>query len=188
MNWKTPAYLIIFFFISAQLFGQTDSLVVENEIIVKKEAIKVHSSKKAALYSLFPGGGQFYNKSYWKIPVIYAALFVTGSFVFKNNTEFQSYKEEAINRYNYGITVNYPELSDQEVLDNKDDYEYKRNLNVIIFFGVYLLNIVDATVDAQFFDFDVSPDVSLHVEPYIRNLEYNTGAPISTGITLSLKL
>ena len=77
-------------------------------------------------------------------------------------------------------------MDDEDVLEKKNFYEKQRNLNILIFLGIYLLQIVDATVDAQFFNFDVSSDVSLRAEPYIRQSEFNLTAPINTGLTLSL--
>lgn len=180
--------MAVLIFLSSLLFGQADSIIVEGGSAPDPLVLKYHSPGKAALYSLFPGGGQFYNKKYWKIPVIYVGLFITGGFVVKNNKEFKSYKEEAINRYNYGITVNYPELSDQQVLNYKDQYEYQRNLNALIFLGVYLLNIVDATVDAYFFEFEISSDITFRAEPFIYQSANFSTSPINAGLTLSLKL
>ena len=182
------ALVLILVFITSFLSAQSDSIRVEGGSVAVKEDFQYHSPGKAALYSLFPGGGQFYNKSYWKIPIIYGALFVTGSFVKQNNDLFKAYEAEAINRFNNKKTVNFPEMSDEEVLFYMDEYEHQRNLSILILVGVYLLNIVDASVDAYFFEFDVSADVSLRAEPYIRPSEFNTTAPITAGLTLRLKL
>ncbi len=182
------ALFLILVFITSILSAQTDSLRIEGGVVLDKSEFEYHSPGKAALYSLLPGGGQFYNKSYWKIPVVYAALFVTGGFVKKNHDLFKEYESEAINRFNYGDTINFPEMSDEEVLFYKDEYEHQRNLSILILVGVYLLNIVDASVDAYFFEFDVSPDVSLRIEPYFRPPTYNSSTPINAGLTLRLKL
>ena len=170
------------------LQAQSDSLFVEGGSTVKEVDLEKHSPKKAALYSLIPGGGQIYNKKYWKLPIIYAGMGASAYFMAWNHNLFKSYKDEAINRYNYGITENYPELTDQQVLDNKDYYENNRNISFLILLLVYFLNIVDATVDAHFFEYDVSPDVTFRAEPYIRPSEFNTTIPINAGLTLSLKL
>lgn len=198
------AYILILVFISINLSAQSDSLLieggnvitvdtenvieVEGGAIATKEDFSYHSPGKAALFSLFPGGGQFYNKRYWKIPAIYAALFVTGSFIKQNHDNFKLYEAEAINRYNNGDTLNFPDMSNEEILFNMDQYEYQRNLTILILVGVYILNIVDASVDAYFFEFDISPDVSLRAEPYIRPPDFNTTTPINVGLTLRLKL
>jgi TM2 domain-containing membrane protein YozV len=150
--------------------------------------LKTHSPKKSAIYSaIFPGAGQFYNKRYWKMPIIYAGLFITGGFIADNNKLYNDYKAEAINRYNYDIVDAYPNLSDQEVLNNMDYYEKRRNINILILLGVYVLQIVDATVDAHFFSFDVNEDLSFRAEPFIHQSAFNSTAPINTGLTLSLK-
>ena len=167
--------------------AQADSLLIEGASIALNDDFKEHSPGKAALYSLFPGGGQFYNKRYWKIPVIYAGLFVTGGFVKKNHDLFKEFEAEAINRFNNNVTVDFPEMSDEEVLFYMDEYEHQRNISILILLGVYLLNVVDASVDAYFFEFDVSPDVSLRAEPYIRPSGFYTTAPINAGLTLRLK-
>jgi hypothetical protein len=151
-------------------------------------ALKTHTPKKAAIYSaVFPGAGQFYNRRYWKMPIIYAGLFVTGGLIAENNQLYNEYKDEAINRYNYNVVEAYPDLSNQQVLDNMNYYEKRRNINILFFLGVYLLQIVDATVDAHFFNFDVSENISLHAEPFINQLDFNSTAPINTGLTLSIK-
>lgn len=179
-------FIIILSF-PALLSAQTKEERIKGGYANDTIALKKHSPKKAALYSLFPGGGQFYNRKYWKIPIVYAGLFVVGGFVADNNQLYNDYKAEAINRYNYGIVAAYPDLSDEQVLENMETYERKRNLNILILVGVYLLQIVDATVDAQFFGFDVSDKVSFHAEPFINQSEFYSTAPINTGLTLSLK-
>jgi hypothetical protein len=180
-------YIVALILLPALLFAQKSDLIVEGGTPPDTLMLKYHSPGKAALFSLFPGGGQFYNKKYWKIPIIYTGLFISGGYVFSNSKQFKSYKAEAINRYNYGIVVDYPELSDQEVLNYKDQYEYQRNLSFLIFLGVYLLNIVDATVDAYFFEFDVSNDVTFRAEPYFHQSETYSTTPINVGLSLSLK-
>jgi hypothetical protein len=182
------AFLLILFFISSQLNAQQDTLKIEGGKKAFSSDFNDHSPGKAALFSLLPGGGQFYNKSYWKIPVIYAALFVTGDFVKKNHNLFKAYEAEAIQRFNNKDTVNFRDQSNDEILFYKDQYEYQRNLTILIMVGVYLLNIVDASVDAYFFEFDISKDVSLRAEPYIRPPDFNMTTPINVGLTLRLKL
>ncbi|HEU4633601.1 MAG TPA: DUF5683 domain-containing protein [Flavisolibacter sp.] len=139
-----------------------------------------HSPKKAAIRSaLIPGWGQFYNKKYWKIPIVYGALGLSASvFVFN----LQNYRDL---RFAYkakieahptrdpsgqiipGDSTNYrkikPELLilDESALRTYRD-EYRRNIDysVLAFILLWGLNVVDATVDAHLKAFDVSPDLS----------------------------
>ena len=186
MSWTRIAYIFLILFTPLLISAQTTKHVTKKGFPSDSIIMKDHSVKKATLYSLFPGAGQFYNRRYWKIPIVYAGLFITGSFVVETNQKFKDYKNEAINRYNFDTIENFPDLTDDQVLEKKNFYERQRNLNILIFFGVYILQIVDATVDAQFFNFDVSDDVSLHAEPYFHQSEFDLTAPINSGITLSL--
>jgi len=190
LTWKSVAYLVVFFtlpvFVAAQTTSKRDR--IRGGIKSDTIALKTHTPKKAAIYSaIFPGAGQFYNRRYWKMPIIYAGLFVAGGFIAENNQLYNEYKNEAINRYNYDVVEAYPSLTDQQVLTNMEYYEKRRNINILIFVGVYILQIVDATVDAHFFNFDVSEDITLHAEPFINQLDFNSTAPINTGLTLSIK-
>ena len=181
--------LILLLLFSLDSIGQDDEMIIASDTLQSTYIPGgYHSPKKAVLYSLIPGGGQIYNGRYWKVPIIYGGLILAGGWVVKNQNLYLEYKEEAINRFNNDTTINFPELSDTEVLNNKDFYERKRNLNIFLFVGIYVLNLVDATVDAYFFEYDISPDLSLRAEPYIRPPDnYSTVVP-TAGVTITLKL
>jgi hypothetical protein len=180
--------LIVFLLSGVIVLGQNDKSVDADLVEKSMTSDKYHSPGKAALFSIIPGGGQVYNKSYWKIPIIYGGLILFGSYAAKNNKLYIEYKNEAINRFNNDTTINFPELSNNQILDNKDFYERKRNLNILIAVGVYVLNFVDATVDAYFFEYDINPDLTLRAEPYIRPPDnYVTTLP-TAGLTITLKL
>jgi len=185
---KQQLLLIVFILSFLVSSGQSDVIIVSDSLENPVSLPEYHSPGKAALFSLIPGGGQVYNKSYWKIPIIYGGLILFGGFAIKNNNEYVKYKDEAINRFNNDTIINFPDLSNTEVLDSKDFYERKRNLNILMFVGVYILNIVDASVDAYFFEYDISPDLSLRAEPFIRPPDNYTTILPTTGITITLKL
>ncbi|MGN6400720.1 MAG: DUF5683 domain-containing protein [Flavisolibacter sp.] len=144
-----------------------------------------HSPKKAAIRSaLIPGWGQFYNKKYWKIPIVYGALGVSaGVFVFN----LQSYRDfrfaykariEATTKRIDPVTgqqtlppdsTNYNKLQQiYKVLDvnairnYRDEYRRDIDYSVLVFVLLWGLNVVDATVDAHLKAFDVSPDLSFN--------------------------
>lgn len=131
----------------------------------KKQTSRITREKsptKAALLSAaMPGLGQVYNNKYWKIPILYAG----GAFVYY----LYDFYSENYNDYNnaYAAFLNgkieqYNGLrSEEEFKAARDFYRRYRDLNAIIMVGVYLVNIVDATVDAYLFNFDVSPNLSL---------------------------
>lgn len=133
---------------------------------------QVHSPHKATMYSaVVPGLGQIYNKKYWKLPVIYG---LTGVFIYAfdfNNNQYNKYKN-AYAEFDTGERVEFEGYTNKEIiLRLKDNYRRNRDLNVILLAGVYMLNIIDATVDAHLFNYDISEDLSLNIQPsMMRNI------------------
>jgi hypothetical protein len=131
---------------------------------------KQHSPLKASLMSIcLPGLGQVYNKKYWKVPIIYAGLGVMTYFIITNAQEYSRYKNAYIESVNNDTTGKYQDLVNKytpEDLLSAKEY-YRRNLEVsCILTGVwYILNIVDAAVDAHLFTYNISKDLSLKVDP-----------------------
>lgn len=156
-----------------------DSPVVSNKQKVDSVLLR-HSPKKAAIRSaILPGWGQFYNKKYWKIPIVYGALGLSGSvfwfnlqnyrdlrFAYKAKIEAHP-KTDPLGQVIPGDSTNYrkikPELLilDETALRTYRD-EYRRNIDysALVFILLWGLNVVDATVDAHLKAFDVSPDLS----------------------------
>ncbi len=171
----------------------TDSIITKPIVSVKGDSLKtkaqvIHSTKKATLYSaILPGLGQGYNKKYWKIPVIYALGGTTAYLMAYNNIKFKTYRSALRLRYDSDNTndeIELPEYSDNDLLVQMDSYHKKRDLFALIGVGIYVLNIVDATVDANLFYFNVSDDLTLHIIPTIMNTAYNNA---QTGLCIALK-
>lgn len=137
-----------------------------------------HSPRKAAIRSaIIPGWGQVYNKKYWKVPIVAAAIGIPAWLVYYNN--------EWYNRTRYAVKVadagnNLPVFMDKvdpelrTFVQNRNvnaliSYrnEFRRNMDYAILFGLLFwgLNVVDATVDAHLKDFNVSDDLSFYVKP-----------------------
>lgn len=161
------------------LFGathaQTDSVSVPK-----------HSPKRAALYSTFlPGLGQAYNKKYWKIPVVYAGFAATGYFFYVNNEGYLKYKREYKRRANadYVIPDEFKQYSDENIISLKEAYQRDRELALIVGGLWYVLNIIDAAVDAHLFYFDVSDNLSFRCEPQVELF----GVCANNGIKLTLR-
>ena len=159
---------LLFVFFAQQLFAQvkTDSTAV---IAKADSAILEHSPTKATLLSTaLPGAGQFYNKKYWKIPVIYAGMAGMGYLVHFNNTRYQLYKKAyAIRLDTLTNTIDDFEgiYSTDDLKTLKDFYRRNRDLSYIVAGLIYVLNILDADVDAHLFYFNVNDDISLKLRP-----------------------
>lgn len=148
--------------------------------------IRNHSAKKATLYSTaLPGLGQAYNKKYWKIPIVYAGFGAMTYFFTINNSRYLKFKKALTLRYDNDPTTvdNYEgEYNDQSLIEYQDYYRRNRDLSVIGFALFYVLNIVDASVDANLYYFDVSDDLSLQWSPALL-----PAASFASGISLKLK-
>lgn len=138
-----------------------------------KQAIKVHSPKKAGLYSaILPGMGQAYNRKYWKIGVLAAGA---GALIYGyqfNQRNYTSFKGELIKRQQgFGnLDESLVFYSDANLLELQDFYRRNRDLTIIGMGLLYAINIIDAVVDAHLFDFNVNNDLSLHIRPDIYTI------------------
>lgn len=154
---------------------------------------EVHSAHKATIYSLvLPGLGQAYNKKYWKIPIIYAG-FGALAYSFKINYDETKKFTEA---YRYVINKDSVPIDNEYITRYKDPNDllqgrafYRRRVELTVIFSAawYILNVLDAAVDAHFFDYDISDNLSLRVDPVFL---MPTGRPdrFANGIRLSLTL
>ncbi|MFA8449955.1 MAG: DUF5683 domain-containing protein [Bacteroidales bacterium] len=192
---KRAIWTVIFLTIISSSFAQKKAIVTDSTRIEDKKDIiimpKPHNPRKATLYSaVLPGLGQAYNKKYWKIPIIYAGFATFGYFIVSNNTEYQNFRE-AYNYLSNGKIGSPPnDLSEKyslEQLQQGRDY-YRRNFEFTIILTSlwYILNIVDASVDAHLFNYNVSNDLSLRIDPMFEQTPIIQKRP-QTGLKLTLK-
>lgn len=157
---------------------------------------EVSQVKKATtLSTICPGAGQIYNKSYWRVPIVIGGMASTIYTIDWNNRGYQRFKTA------YGLRVDYdnnpdkyPNGSADEFRGNytatflknlKDSYRRNRDLCIILTAGIYLLNILDAHVDAHLQDYDISDDLSMNMEPFFDVT--TVGSKPAMGVNLSLK-
>lgn len=138
----------------------------------------VSQVKKATTLSFIcPGAGQIYNKSYWRVPIVIGGLASTIYTIDWNNRGFKRFTTAYTLRADYEANPEkYPNGSPDEFRGNysptflknlKDSYRRNRDLCILLTAGIYLLQVMDAHVDAHLQDFDISDDLSMNVEPYI---------------------
>ena len=151
-------------------------------------AVNRNANKAALMSAVLPGLGQAYNRSYWKIPVLYAGAATLVYFISENQKEYLSYKDAYLYRLDGDpatVDERYPNLTDADILVRKDYYRRNRDLSIILTGVLYALNIIDAYVDAHLKEFDISDDLSLQTRPWMAP---SPAGPCMAGITLSLKL
>jgi hypothetical protein len=157
-------------------------LFFASTITAQESVVKI--PKRAGLYSaILPGAGQVYAKKYWKVPIIYAGLITSAYYIKENHTLYNLYKQTYINRWNGNRTDEFTNrYTDANLLTLTEHYRRNTEVSALLFTLTYVLNIVDASVSAHLFDYDVSEDISLHIQP-IYMVKENT-----SGLSLSIKL
>lgn len=179
------------------LFHQ-DTVALRQDTIHAQEEYKYYvdltkkpdAIKAVWLGAILPGAGQIYNKSYWKLPIVYGAFMGCGYAIGFNQGRYSSYKEAYKDLYldtqagtvSEDASKSYiailPEGYDLQrvggastwlnTLKNQQNiYRRYRDYSILATVVVYALTMIDAYVDAQLFDFDITPDLSLNVEPQI---------------------
>jgi hypothetical protein len=129
--------------------------------------------KKTALFSaVVPGLGQFHNKQYWKIPVIYGLIGVSVYFLNDNIKNYNALRREIAGREsldpNFIGNPDYRNYKDVQTLKDAQDY-YRRNLDLTALLTAvgYTLQVIDAVVFAHLKGFDISDDISLNLRPVL---------------------
>ena len=167
--------------------NELGSQLINDEEIEEIETTN-HDPNLASLYSAaLPGLGQAYNGMYWKIPIVYGGLAATIYFIRFNNVQYLEYRRLLFAEIdNDPTTINDSPLTTEALERNTDNWRRNRDFMIIITGLVYLLNVVDAHVDAHFRDFDVSENLSLRLNPSVKQMALG-GSPVA-GLSLSLQI
>lgn len=177
-------------------FAQRDSLVLRGPDPIKA----------VWLGAIFPGAGQIYNKSYWKLPIVYGAFMGCGYAISMMQNRYSDYKTAYLDLYadyQAGTVSEDPSKSYIAVIpygydlsrvggastwmntlkNRQSTYRRYRDYSILATVIVYALSMIDAYVDAQLFDYDISPDLTLNIEPQIYNdMQHQRSAEIKLAI------
>jgi hypothetical protein len=168
----------------------TNSIVVP---LVLQSTWKPDPFKATWTAIVFPGGGQIYNRKYWKLPIVYGGFAACLYGLNWNNSMYTDYSKAYMdimdnnpNTNSFldilprGFTGRYDETYLKELLKKrKDTYRRYRDMTIFAFIGIYLVSVVDAYVDAELSDFDISPDLSFRIAPNVINDIHFSGNTIS---------
>lgn len=158
----------------------------------REQALKIHdqvnwqpNSSKALLWALLPGGGQIYNRKYWKLPIVWGAFMTCYYSVTWNHRQYQDYHAAYRDLSSEDPSKNtswlafapagakaedyktYQSTLKSTLKRGNDFYRRYRDLSILASILVYGLSILDAYVDAELYTFDISPDLSLRVAPEV---------------------
>lgn len=169
--------------VHGKVYTLTADSVDNVAIPLTKERFIPNPKKAMWLAIVFPGGGQIYNRKYWKLPLIYGGFLGCVYAMNWNNTMYRDYSQAYIDimdsnpdtksyekflPQSYDVNANMSRLQ-QLFKRKKDFYRRYRDLSLFCMMGVYALSIIDAYVDAELSSFDISRDLSMKVHPAIIN-------------------
>lgn len=183
----------------------TAALVIKSDSIVNASDNNtkhwIPDSKKSVWMAMvLPGAGQIYNRKYWKLPIIYGG-FVGCAYALTWNSKmyndysqaYQDIMSDNPNNDSYKDFIPpYVDINSnldyyKETFKNaKDIYRRQRDLSIFAFIGVYILSIIDAYVDAELSDFDISKDLGMKLEPTLFNDAFRN-RPQGIGLQCSIK-
>ncbi|MCF8380909.1 MAG: hypothetical protein K9H49_15150 [Bacteroidales bacterium] len=124
-----------------------------------------HDPQKAVLYSsILPGLGQIYNKKVWKVPIIYAGFGTFVYFIDRNQRYYIDLKSKLMDP-DYELKYFQGDFTDDQLTNGKDTFKRWRDMSIIGTVGFYVLQILDATVDAYMYNWNVDEDISLKIGP-----------------------
>ena len=166
--------------------------VIDSLVEIKKP-INPLSPAKAAFYSaVLPGLGQTYNKKYWKIPIVYGALATGIYFYTSNNKEYNRYRGAYKSRLagftndefyfdSQGNKLSIPRVTDEGLERGQKFYRRNKEVSLLVLMGIYILNIIDANVDAHLIQYNIDENLSL--APHFKINKIDTTSNL--GLTLN---
>ena len=170
---------------------QEDSVKLSRQLRREQRALeyanfKPDPNKSLWLALTFPGAGQIYNRKYWKLPIIYGGAmgvaYAVSYYGGHYNDYMRGYRDylDSDPNTNYHLELipqGYPESSAGNYVKNRvNSYRRYRDIFIVVGVAVYALSVIDAYVDAQLADFDISTDLSMKVRPKL-DVELHTGKP-----------
>lgn len=181
---------------TAMLLMKADSTF--DKLPAPKKQFIPNSNRALWLAMVVPGGGQIYNRKYWKLPIVYGGFVGCAYALGWNNKMYKDYSQAYLdimdndpNTKSYedfvppSVSIEGQEDRFKEIFrKRKDIYRRQRDMSIFCFIGVYVLSIIDAYVDAELSNFDISKDLSMKVEPTTFN-DFNTKNFNSVGLQCS---
>ncbi|PBJ11425.1 DUF5683 domain-containing protein [Flavobacterium sp. ACN6] len=164
---KSKFILLLLFFGLTSIFAQQKTEIISKDSIQSVEIDPLRPSKAAFYSAVLPGLGQIYNKKYWKVPLVYGAIGTSTYLYFDNQKKYNLYRDEYKNRL--GGTQSGSEflagLSESQLISAQKQFQRNRDLSALFMVGFYILNIIDANIDASLSQFNV--DEKLAFKPAI---------------------
>lgn len=174
--------------LSKELKGKDDVVLTDLSKVKKVKTPREYNPlapSRAAFYSaILPGLGQAYNRKYWKVPIVIGAI-TTGILFYDHNNKQYNRVRDAYKRRLAGYTDDefYGRLTDDGLREAQKTFRRNKELSLLITFGLYALNIIDANIDAHLLQYNIDENLSLKPHYKLNNID-NQG---DVGVTLNFK-
>lgn len=132
----------------------------QSHLLADTQVKRPHSPKKATIMAIaLPGSGQIYNQKYWKVPFVYAGLGASVWAIGHFRAEMRVLNDSISGIFGAGKTPN------AQLIADRDQQRSRRDIAILCLAGVYIFQVIDATVDAHFFKFNINENIGLRISP-----------------------
>ncbi|MHC0444234.1 DUF5683 domain-containing protein [Flavobacterium sp. 3-218] len=151
-------FLVLFLLFGlSSIFAQDKNKIVLNDTLKSVEIDPLRPAKAAFYSAVLPGLGQIYNKKYWKLPLVYGAIGTSTYLYIDNQKKYNLYRDEYKNRLEGKKSDSdyMARLSESQLITAQKQFQRNRDLSALFMVGFYVLNIIDANIDAALSQFNV---------------------------------
>lgn len=173
--------LFLFVFGNTSVFSQKK----KDEFLIAKDTLKSIdidplTPAKAAFYSaILPGLGQAYNKKYWKIPIVYGAIGVSMYYYLDSSKKYHQYRDAYKRRLEGFTDDEFSYYNDEQLISAQKFYQRNKDMSALFVIGFYVLNIIDANVDAALIQFNVNENLSVRPDINMNDVTFKTNVGLT---------
>jgi len=181
----TYLFLILFVGIGSSIVAQTAPSIITSKEVIIKDGYNPLTPARAAFYSaIVPGLGQIYNKDYWKLPIVLGALGTSIYYYSINNTSYKRYRKafklrEAGLQDEFTLDDGTEILSRTGLISAQKTLKQNRDTSLLTFAGLYVLQILEASVSAHLLQFNVNDKISFDPQLFNEPISNDTFVGLS---------
>lgn len=169
---------------SIQVIEPSDEAgTVVDTALIESYARRFNPARASLFAAVLPGLGQVYNKKYWKLPLVYGGFAAIGYGLNFYQELYKDYKSQLFYILETGEDKSEEGFTEDQLRPAIDKARHERDFMIILMAGMYILQIVDAHVDAHLKEFDVNPNLQVKLQPLLRS-EMLTGRQVGFSLTL----
>jgi hypothetical protein len=177
------SFIVLFLFVfgNVTVFSQTktDAPLIAKDTMKSKDIDPLTPAKAAFYSAILPGLGQAYNKKYWKIPIVYGAIGISLYYYIDSSQKYHDYRDAYKRRLEGYNDDEFSYYNDDQLISAQKFYQRNKDLSALFVVGFYVLNIVDANVDAALIQFNVNENLSVRPDVYMNDVTYKTNVGLT---------